>query len=258
MIERYFIYFPERRLAWTPTDMGLEFEDLRFHAADGTGLHGWLVPGDGEIALLWFHGNAGNIGDRVELLAELHRELGIPILILEYRGYGDSDGKPSEPGLYMDAEAALGALTERLALPTEGVAVFGQSLGSAVAVELATRQRTAGLILEAPFTSAREMARRHYPWLPMGRLMRTRFDSLSKIGEVGAPLLIVHGADDEIVPVAMAEKLLAAAREPKRLLEIPGATHNDAHLVGRSEYFAPIREFVSELEAGGSAPEDAG
>ncbi len=249
MIERHFIYFPERRLAATPADVGLEFEDLNFRAADGTRLHGWLVPGGGEIALLWFHGNAGNIGDRVELLGELHRELGLAIFILGYRGYGESKGKPSEAGLYLDAEAALGALTERLGVPAEQVALLGQSLGTAVAVELANRHRPAGVILESPFTSVRDMARRHYPWLPVWSLLRTRFDSLSKIANVRAPVLIIHGEDDMIVPVEMGERVFAAAREPKRLLTIPGAGHNDAHVIGRSEYFAAIRAFVAELEA---------
>ena len=249
MIERHFIYFPERRLAATPADVGLEFEELHFQAADGTRLHGWLVPGRGEIALLWFHGNAGNIGDRVELPWELHRELGLAVLILDYRGYGESEGTPSESGLYLDADAALGELMQRLGLAAERIALFGQSLGTAVAVELAYRHAPAGVILEAPFTSVRDMARRHYPWLPVRSLLRTRFDSLSKIADVSAPLLIIHGEDDETVPVEMGARLFSAAREPKRLLTIPRAGHTDAHLIGHSEYFAAIREFVAELEA---------
>ncbi len=249
MIERHFIYFPERRLAATPAEIGLEFEDLHFRAADGTKLRGWLVPGRGEIALLWFHGNAGNIGDRVDLLGELHRELGLTIFIIDYRGYGESEGTPSESGLYLDAEAALAELTQRLGMAADQIALFGQSLGTAVAVELAYRHPPAGLILEAPFTSVRDMAKRHYPWLPVRSLLRTRFDSLSKIADVSAPVLIIHGEDDETVPVEMGERLFSAAREPKRLLTIPRAGHTDAHLIGHSEYFAAIREFVAELEA---------
>jgi hypothetical protein len=250
MIERTFIYFPERRLAATPADLGLEFEDLRFRAADGTRLHGWLVPGGGEHPLLWFHGNAGNIGDRVALLCDLHRELGVSIFILEYRGYGDSEGTPSEAGLYLDAEAALNTLAERLAIPAGRVVLFGQSLGAAVGVELASHHPPAGLILESPFTSVADMAKHHYPWLPIWPLLRSRFDSLARIASVSAPLLLIHGADDEIVPPRIGEKLFAAAPEPKQLLLIAGAGHNDAALVGRSQYFAALREFLAKLEAG--------
>ena len=249
MIERFFIYFPQRHLAASPADVGLEFEELRFRAADGTRLHGWLVPGGGKIAVLWFHGNAGNVGDRVELLRELHHELRVAVFILEYRGYGGSEGRPSESGLYLDAEAALAALTRRLGMATESVALLGQSLGSAVAVELANRHPPAGVILESPFTSVPEMAKHHYPWLPVWPLLRSRYDSLSKIANVSAPVLVIHGEDDKIVPPEMGERVLAAAGGSKHLRLIPGAGHNDSHLIGRSAYFAALRGFLAELEA---------
>lgn len=249
MIERTFIFFPERRLLATPADVGLEYEDLRFAAADGTRLHGWFVPGRARTPLLWFHGNAGNVGDRVDLLADLHHELRVAILILEYRGYGASEGTPSEAGLYLDARAALAALAERLAVPPARIVLFGQSLGAAVAVELARREPPAGLVIESPFTSVADMARHHYARLPVWPLLRGRFDSLKRIADVDAPLLVVHGADDDIVPARMGERLFAAAREPKRLLLVPGAGHNDAYLVGREEYLAALREFLGGLPA---------
>jgi hypothetical protein len=248
VIERYFIYFPEHRLVATPADVGLEFEDLDFRAADGMRLHGWLVPGRGDIALLWFHGNAGNVSHRIDLLEELHRELTVTVFILEYRGYGTSHGAPSEEGLYLDAEAALDALTRRADIRPDKVVFFGQSLGAAVAVELATRHPPAGLILESAFTSVPEMARHHYPWLPIWPLLRTRFDSLSKIGDVSATLLMIHGENDETTPLEMGERVFAAAREPKRFRLIRGAGHNDVYLVGRSEYLAAWRDFLAELE----------
>lgn len=249
MLERHFIYFPERRLAATPADLGLEFEDLRFRAADGTRLHGWLVPGEGDRALLWLHGNAGNIGDRVPLLGELHRQLRLPVLILDYRGYGASEGTPSEPGLYLDAEAALDALARHLRVSAERVVLLGQSLGAAVAVELASRHPPSSLILESPFTSVRDMARYHYPGLPLWPLLRARFDALSRIASVSAPTLVIHGQDDEIAPAAMSQRLLAAAPGPKRLLLIPGAGHNDLHAIGGGEYFAGLRRFLAEFNA---------
>jgi uncharacterized protein len=247
VIERYFIYFPERGQIATPADVGLEFEDVRFRTADGVGLHGWLVPGQGDLALLWFHGNAGNVSHRVELLRELHEELGITAFIVEYRGYGTSEGRPSEQGLYLDAEAALDALSERTGLPADRIVLLGQSLGAAVSVELATRRQPAGLILESAFTSVREMARHHYPWLPAAGLVRTRFDSLSKLGEITAPVLVVHGDRDEIAPLRMGEALYAAAPEPKRLQVIRGAGHNDLDIVGRNEYFGALRDFLAAV-----------
>ena len=247
MIERHFIFFPERKLLATPADVGLEFEDLRFSAADATRLHGWLVPGSGETALLWFHGNAGNVGDRVALLKELHEQLGLSIFILEYRGYGASQGTPSEKGLYLDAEAALQSLIARLGSGARRIVLFGQSLGAAVAVELARRGPPSGLILESAFTSVSAMARHHYPWLPVGPLLRTRFDSLAKIAQVKAPLLVIHGDRDEIAPLRMGEALFAGAAEPKRLRVFRGAGHNDLPIVAGGEYFAALREFLAEL-----------
>lgn len=246
MIERHFIFFPERKLLATPADVELEFEDLRFSAADGTQLHGWLVPGAEETALLWFHGNAGNVGDRVALLKELHEQLGVSILILEYRGYGASEGTPSEEGLYLDAQAALEALIGRLGSDPAQVALFGQSLGAAVAVELAIRHPPLALILESAFTSVQEMARHHYPWLPVGGLLRTRFDSLEKIPGLRAPLLVLHGDHDEIAPVAMGKALFEAAPEPKRLRVFRGAGHNDLPIVAGEQYFVALREFLAE------------
>jgi fermentation-respiration switch protein FrsA (DUF1100 family) len=246
LIERRFIFFPEGELLATPADVGLEFEDLRFSAADGAQLHGWLVPGAGESSLLWFHGNAGNVGDRVPLLKELHQQLAVSILILEYRGYGASEGRPSEGGLYLDAEAALGALTARMGVEAGSIVLFGQSLGAAVAVELARRRPPLGLILESAFTSVAEMARHHYPWLPVGGLLRTRFDSLSKISAVQAPLLVIHGDRDEIAPLDMGKALFAAAPGRKRLLVLRGAGHNDLPIVAGDAYFAALRGFLAD------------
>jgi fermentation-respiration switch protein FrsA (DUF1100 family) len=249
LAERRLIFFPERPLVATPADLGLDFEDRRFRAADGARLHGWLVRGRRDTAVLWFHGNAGNVSHRVELLRDLHRELAMTILILEYRGYGESEGSPTESGLYLDAEAALSALVAATGLPAGRIVVLGQSLGAAVAVELATRRRLAGLILESAFTSVPEMARHHYPWLPLWPLLKTRFDSLSKITRVSAPLLLVHGDRDQIVPVQMAERLFAAAAEPKRMHVIQGGGHNDLVLLGSDEYFRALREFLAHVEA---------
>jgi fermentation-respiration switch protein FrsA (DUF1100 family) len=244
--ERLFIYFPTRELSETPADAGLEFDDATFEADDGVKLHGWWVPGrTDEVTLLWFHGNAGNLGDRVGLLELLHDELGIGIFAIDYRGYGRSEGKPSETGLYADARAALEAAQNYSGSDAEEIVIFGQSLGAAVAVELANSQPVRGVVLEAAFTSIRDMARHHYSFLPVGALLRTSFDSESKIARIDTPLLMIHGQNDDIVPLDMGRKLFAAAEEPKEFSQVEGAGHNDVYL--REEFTDTLKSFLNTL-----------
>ena len=244
--ERLFIYFPTKELSATPADAGLEFVDATVETDDGVNLHGWWVPGrNDEVTLLWFHGNAGNLGDRVGLLELLHDELGIGIFAVDYRGYGRSEGKPSETGLYADAQAALDAAQNYAGASSEEIVIFGQSLGAAVAVELATSQPVRGVVLEAAFTSIRDMARHHYSFLPVGPLLRTSFDSESRIATIDAPLLMVHGQNDEIVPLDMGRRLFAAAEEPKEFSKVEGAGHNDVYL--RAEFTAALKSFLDTL-----------
>jgi fermentation-respiration switch protein FrsA (DUF1100 family) len=278
VIERSFIYFPERELIGDPAEFGLAFDDVYFTASDGVRLHGWFVPGRGGtveqgnigtearseavplfqgsnvpdaasgVTWLWFHGNAGNISDRLENLHLLHQELDVNVFIFDYRGYGRSDGSPSEQGTYRDAEAALAYLLSRTDVDPERIVYFGRSLGSAVAVELATRRPPFALILESPLPSIAELARHHYRFLPATGLLRTKYDSLSKIAKVRAPLLVLHGDQDDIVPFVAGMKLFDAANEPKRFYTIQGAGHNDTYIVGGREYFRALREFVEDPE----------
>jgi hypothetical protein len=244
--ERFFIYFPTRELSATPADAGLEFEDVTIEAEDGVNLHGWWVPGQSDdVTLLWFHGNAGNLGDRVGLLEQLHDELGIGIFAIDYRGYGRSEGKPSEAGLYADAQAALEGAQRQAGANSEEIVVFGQSLGAAVAVELASSHPVRGVVLEAAFTSIRDMARHHYSFLPVWPLLRTSFDSESRIARIDTPLLMIHGRDDDIVPLDFGRKLFGAAEEPKELIEVEGAGHNDVYL--KAEFTAALKVFLDTL-----------
>jgi uncharacterized protein len=244
--ESLFIYFPTRNLSATPADAGLEFVDVAFEAEDGVTLHGWWVPGrSDEVTLLWFHGNAGNLGDRVGLLELLHDELGIGIFAIDYRGYGRSEGKPSEAGLYADAQAALEAAQSHAGATSEEIVIFGQSLGAAVAVELASSHSVRGVVLEAAFTSIRDMARHHYSFLPVGPLLRTSFDSRSRIATIDTPLLMIHGQNDDIVPLDMGRKLFEAAEEPKDFSNVEGAGHNDVYLKG--EFTAALKSFLDSL-----------
>lgn len=253
MLDSQLIFFPTRDITQTPADVGLHYEDAWFTAADGARLHGWFIPAAGDESsdtLLWFHGNAGNIGDRADNLLLLSRRLSVNVLIFDYRGYGNSNGKPSERGLYADGEAALAYLRARDDVDMTRLTLFGRSLGCAVAVELATRHPVKAVILESPFTSIDAMARRMRGRLtsliPTSWLVRSKFDSLSKIGNINSPLMLLHGDRDDIVPIEMAHELFAAANAPKRFYPIHGAGHNDTVSIGGDAYFDALKEFISE------------
>ncbi len=244
VLQRKLIFFPTFTLVYTPADAGMAYEDVRFRASDGVTLHGWMVPSPGsDVTLLFLHGNAGNIGDRVENVQRLHTS-GLNVFIPDYRGYGLSEGSPSEQGLYDDAQAAYALLRSRGDVDPERIAIFGRSLGGAVAVDLASRVPCYRLILESTFTSAGDMAASMLPFLPMKRIMTERFDSAGKIGRIRAPLLQFHGTRDEIVPYRLGRALHELAPEPKEFVPIPGAMHNDTYFVGGRDYFEKIRSFL--------------
>jgi uncharacterized protein len=233
------LYFPTRTLAATPR---VPFSDLTFETEDGERLHGWWVPATrpAHAHALYLHGNGGNIGDRawhVELLAAA----GLDVLIFDYRGYGRSSGRPSERGTYRDASAALAALLERLADPARVIYV-GESLGGAVALELAIRSPPAGVVLQSTFTSIRDMARRHYPIVPR-RLVPDAYPSLRLVPQVRTRLLCLHGDRDEIVPLIYGEALFDAARCEKEFVVLPGAGHNDPP---SHEWAATIARFACQ------------
>ncbi|HET6371185.1 MAG TPA: alpha/beta hydrolase, partial [Nitrospiria bacterium] len=229
-------------------DVGLAFEDVYLNTSDGVKINGWFVPSSGaRTTLLWFHGNAGNIGHRVEPLHRMHDALNANILMIDYREYGKSEGKVSEEGTYRDAIAAYDYLLTRSDVDPEHIVLFGQSLGAGVAVELALKRKAAGLILEAPFTSIAAMAKAALPWLPIGGLISTRYDNLSKIARINVPLLILQGDRDEVVPYAQGRKLFEAAKEPKTFYTIAGAGHNDTYLVGGEAYHRALSRFIEGL-----------
>ena len=246
--ENRFIYFPARGLTTTPADAGLDFVDVHFNAEDGVSLHGWWVPGRvNEATLLWFHGNAGNLSNRVALLELLHDELDVGVFMFDYRGYGRSEGNPSEAGLYADARAALEATQMHAEVRQDEIVVVGQSLGAAVAVELASAHPVRGVVLEAAFTSIPDMARHHYSFIPVWPFLKSSFDSEARISSIDAPLLMIHGADDDIVPPDMGRELFAGAEEPKEFSLVEGAGHNDVYLT--ADYIATLRSFLDTLEA---------
>lgn len=241
--ERASLFIPSRQLAGTPADSGFPYEELRLTAADGTRLHAWLVPGpEGGRTVVFFHGNAGNISHRMEKL-RLLRGLGLSVLLFDYRGYGQSEGRPGERGTYADGLAAVEHLLAGRKLPAGRLVYYGESLGCAVALETALARPPGALILESPFTSTAEMGRRLLPFLPARLLVRHRYDNLAKIGALKAPLLILHSPDDEIVPYAMGRALFAAAPEPKAFAELRG-DHNGGFL-DTPDYARALREFLA-------------
>ena len=248
-LERFFVFFPTAEVRYTPGDVGLDYEEVFFPTSDGVRLHGWYVPGNSGTTMLWFHGNGGNIGHRVDELALVQARLGASVFIFDYRGYGKSEGSPSERGLYRDARAALAYLQTRPELSQEQIVYFGRSLGAAIAIELATEQPPAGLVLVAPFASLGDMARIAYPFLPLNWLLGNRYNSVARISQLHQPVLILHGDQDEIVPLSQSEKLLEAANSPKRFQILPGAGHNDTYSAAGTIYWDTLNEFLSSLPA---------
>ena len=246
MSEKGIVFFPESLLEATPKDYRLEpYENVFFPAQDGTRLHGWFVHGpDKRAVLLWFHGNAGNISHRLHNLKKLHDALQIPIFIFDYREYGLSEGEISKAGTFSDAQGAFQYLTGEKGFQKSSVLLFGRSLGTALAVDIASKDECLGVILEAAFTSTDDMMRRYFPFFSLPTQSAVKYDSLSLIDKIKSPLLFLHGEMDMTIPVSMARRLFEKANPPKDFYEIAGADHNDTYLVGGNEYFAVWQKFL--------------
>jgi fermentation-respiration switch protein FrsA (DUF1100 family) len=243
-VEDRFIFFPTRQLVGSPSDVGLDYTAVHLTADDGTRLHGWWVPADPERAVLLFlHGNAGNISDRVESIQTFH-DLGLSVFIFDYRGYGESSGSPSEKGTYADAEAAWRYLKEERGIAPERIVIFGRSLGGAVACDLAIRHPPRALVLESTFTSIRDMAAAAMPLLPVGPFLRTRYDTLSKIRRITVPVLVVHSSEDEVVPYRQGVALYDAAPPPKAFVELRYG-HNEGFILSGETYTKGVDTFLT-------------
>jgi fermentation-respiration switch protein FrsA (DUF1100 family) len=241
--ERANLYHPEKELTYLPSHLRLAFEDVNFQAPDGTALHGWYLPAESaELTLLFCHGNAGNLSHRVEKLRRLS-SLGVNIFIFDYAGYGQSAGRPSEKATYRDVQAAYAYLIGQRRTRPDQIVLYGESLGSAVAVDLAVIKPVRAVILESPFTSTIAMGELLLPWLPVRAIVRHRYDTLSKIARVNVPLLILHSRDDEIVPFTMARQLYEAATAEKDFLELQGG-HNDGFEISGATYTEKIAQFL--------------
>lgn len=222
----------------------LKPEDCWFTSEDSVQLHGWFLRTEEPIAtLVMSHGNAGNISHRYPIMQALQK-VSFNVFMYDYRGYGRSDGSPNEDGVYKDGRAAYDFVVQRKDIDRKKIILFGTSLGGAVTVEVARQRQAAAIILESTFTSARDMARIHYPFLPAQYFMRTEMNSLEKIRDIHVPILFIHGSNDDIVPLALGKKLYETASNPKEFYEIPNAGHNDIFWAGGNEYIRRIRSFA--------------
>lgn len=248
LFENKFIFFPFKypQGYWHPETFGLQVEDCYFKTIDGCQLHGWFVHKEDAVAtLLWCHGNAGNITDRLDNLAKLVR-LPVNVFIFDFRGYGRSNGSPDEKGIYLDAEAAYDFLVSRKDVEQDKIILFGRSLGGAVAVDLATKRKCAGLILESTFTSAKDMAKSAFGFIPIHLIIKTKFNSVDKISQIQVPILFLHGTSDRTVPPELGRRLFEAANNPKEFYQIHGADHNDTYIVGGKSYFDKLLQFTQQ------------
>ena len=244
--QRRLIYFPSGGPLPPAATVLPAARDVVIGTADGLELGAWYLPGGGT-AVLVLPGNGGERSMRAPLAAGLHR-MGLTVLLLDYRGYGGNPGRPSEDGLAADARAARDWLTAQPEV--ERVVYFGESLGGAVAVGLAVERPPAALILRSPFTSLADVAGVHYPWLPVRRLLMDRYPSLDRIPALRAPLLLIAGEDDDIVPWSLSRRLYEAAPEPKEFLSIPGAGHNDPALLDGAQMLGAIERFLAANPGG--------
>jgi len=230
---------------WNPT--GLAFEDVYFEAEDGTRLNGWYFEHpDPQIYVLYCHGNGETVAHMGDYMDHLREEYQASVFAFDYRGYGKSAGKPNEPGVLADGRAAHRWLAQRVGVEPDQIVLWGRSIGGAVAVQVAADAGARAMILERTFTNLPDVAVRHYPWLPVRRLMRNRFDSLSRIGEYHGPLLQSHGTADEIVPFALGRELFdAAASDDKQFVAMSGMTHNAPNT---ENYDTELRRFLDQLK----------
>lgn len=246
ILDQFFVFHPER---WHDKDWraasGLPLEDVWFQAADGTKLFGWYVEaGADRPVIIWCHGNAGNIVNRLENLRFLYQR-DLSVFLFDYRGYGKSQARrPNEEGLYLDALGAHDHLTRFRRISPERLVIFGRSLGAAVAADLAMHKPAAGIILESAFPSIEAVAKFYYGGLPVHWLLGAQFRLIDRLAALSLPKLMIHGDQDDIIPLELGRQVFEAAKPPKSFHLITGAHHNDTYQVGGASYFRVFAEFA--------------
>jgi uncharacterized protein len=254
LLQRNLLYFPIR---WTQEEAQRAnpgFEEVWITTSDGERLHAWLQRATGSPwTVVIFHGNAGNLYCHQATMLPF-RQLGLQAILFDYRGFGLSSGHPTERGLLRDGEAVADYVEKTLGVPRQEIVYFGQSLGSGVAAVLAGNRPPARLILESGFPSLASVASYHYPFLPVGLLLRDRFESAKAVRGISCPILFLHPALDEIIPISLGRALFNVAHEPKRFVELPGAHHNDSFDVAMSEQLQALEEFLPRRRGSPPSP----
>ncbi|HUS46606.1 MAG TPA: alpha/beta hydrolase [Phycisphaerae bacterium] len=251
------VYWPDRRIEATPRKVGLAYQDVTFTSEDGVKLSGWHVPAPNHRGTVLFcHGNGGNISHRLESIEVFHR-LGLSVFIFDYRGYGQSEGSPSEEGTFRDAEAAWQYVVGPLGDSPDDVVVFGRSLGGAVAAHLARSRTARALIVESAFTSVPDFAAEKFWFLPARWMSRFSYATVEYVRDVRCPVLVVHSRDDELIPFHHGQTVFEAASQPKEFLEING-THNEGFVTSGERYRRGIDAFVTQHLSAGTQPSTRG
>ncbi len=253
-LQSRFLYAPVREVTYTPADINLTYEKVALKTEDGLKIAAWYIPAENaRYTILFCHGNAGNMTHRLDSI-NLFNEMGLSCLLFDYRGYGDSQGQPTEAGTYMDATAAWKWLTEKRKIPPQRIIIFGRSLGGSIAAHLAGRVEPRALVLESAFTSYEQIGKKFYPYMPVHFFAKFYYNTLEYVGNVRCPVFIVHSRNDEIVPFEFGLRLYAAAAEPKQLLEIAGS-HNDGFLFsgdvytrGWEAWLDSLREYRTDIQ----------
>jgi fermentation-respiration switch protein FrsA (DUF1100 family) len=230
-----FVFSPIRELPYTPAELGLDFEEVFFRTGDRLQLHGWFIPApNSNLTILYCHGNGGNMAYFLDTVNFLNG-LGLSCFTFDYRGYGASQGRPSENGTYLDARAAFRWLTKKKRIAPEHIVIFGWSLGGSIAAYLAGKVKVAGLVIDSTFTSYIDIGRKFYPYMPVRWFAKFKYPTIDYVRKVKCPVLVIHSRNDEVVPFEFGLKIYEAAGEPKEFIELFGG-HNDAFLVAGDEY----------------------
>ncbi|MDP8234098.1 MAG: alpha/beta hydrolase [Candidatus Saelkia tenebricola] len=244
-LESRSIFFPAKEIELSPKDINLSFENINIRTPDAIGIHGWFIPHDeAEYTVLFFHGNGGNIGHRLDKIMLLNR-LKLNLFLIDYRGYGKSQGRSTEQGVYIDAQAAYDYLINTINVTPDQIILYGESLGAAVAIELALKVEIKALITEGAFSSVKDIAKKIYP-LMSRFLITNKFDSINKIDKINVPKLFIHARDDNTVPFELGKRLYDKAHEPKNLVQLTGG-HDEAFLDSRDKYVDFISSFINSF-----------
>lgn len=245
------LYRPVRQILYTPGELGLDFESVVFETTDGLRLSGWYVPAEGsELTVLFCHGNGGNMSHRLDSI-NIFYNLGLSCFIFDYRGYGESVGKPNEEGTYLDVEAAFKWLVEEKKVPPADIIIFGRSLGGSIAAYLAVRVDAAALIIESCFTSYADIGRKFYPYMPVSMFAKFSYPTIDYVRGVDCPVMIIHSRDDDIIPFEFGQQLYEAVDGPSDFIEIFGS-HNAGFLTSSEIYkkaWTKWLQFLKEHES---------